>query len=173
MSPTRQSMLSPSGRAVAGDVDEAAGDIDRDHLGPAPRRLDAERPGAAAGIEQAQAGHVGGQPRQQHRAHPVAAGADGGADAADRRVGGQPLPRLRRGAVEIGFEPLRDDRHRWSRERRWPSFEAQELEDVAVLHRLARRAVRSRPTSARRGAYIPRTRRRPRGSAPSRTGCIS
>ena len=34
----------------------------------------------------------------------VAAGAHGRADAADRRIGGQPRPRLDRGAVEIGFD---------------------------------------------------------------------
>ena len=66
--------------------------------------FDRECPGAAAGVEQAQAGEVGGEPGEQRRAHAVTAGADGGADAADRGVGRQARPGFDGGAVEIGFE---------------------------------------------------------------------
>ena len=117
MSPTRQSIASPAGaRSRATSTRLPATSIATTSRA-APRRLDRQRAGAAAGIEQAQPGHVGGQPRQQRVAHPVAPGAHRRADAADRRVGGQPLPRLRRGAVEIGLEPRRGDRRR-SREQR-------------------------------------------------------
>ena len=44
------------------------------------------------------------------RAHLVAAGAHGGADAADRRIGRQPRPGLDRGAVEVGLELRRGAR---------------------------------------------------------------
>ena len=73
----------------------------------APRGLDRERAGAAAGVEHARAAQVVRQPAKQRRAHRVAAGAHGGADAADRRVRGQPRPGLDRGAVEVGLAARR------------------------------------------------------------------
>ena len=47
---------------IAGDRDEAASDVDRDDFGPTLRGLHRQRTGAATGIEQTQARHVGGQP---------------------------------------------------------------------------------------------------------------
>ena len=64
----------------------------------------AKRAGAAAGVQHARPRRSSGSQSSSVRAHPVAAGADRGADAADRRVGGQPRPGLGRGAVEIGLE---------------------------------------------------------------------
>ena len=62
----------------------------------------------------------------------------------DRRVGGQPLPGLDRRAVEIGLELAAAlDVGGAS-----ASVEPQEVEDLAVLHRRARRAARRRPRAA-------------------------
>jgi hypothetical protein len=61
--------------------------------GAAPRRLHRQRAGAAAGVEHARAVQVVRQPVEQGRAHAVAAGAHGGADAAHGRGRRSAAPR--------------------------------------------------------------------------------
>ena len=91
-------------RALAGEVDKLGRQVDRHHLGAAPRRIDGERTGAAAGIEHAGATQILRQVREDLRTHRVTTGAHGGADLRDRRIRRQPRPRLDRGAVEVGEE---------------------------------------------------------------------
>ena len=135
----------------------------------APRRLDGQRAGAAAGIQQPLAVQVGGQPVQQGAAHLVAPGAHGGADAADRRVRGQPLPGLRRGAVEVGLDlPAALLIGRGA-----SSVESQQVENIAVLQR--RRGHRLGAGPQRRGQpqIFLLHRRHFRRSLPSRTASPS
>ena len=131
--------------------DQRGRQVDRHHAGAAPRRLDRQRAGAATGVEQARAAHVQRQPRQQRVAHLVAAGAHGGADAARpaRRRSAAPRPRPRCGRNRS--RARRAVRGRW----RWTSVEPQQIEDVAVLQRLARSTARSaRPERRRPAACI-------------------
>ena len=150
-------------------TDQRRRQVDRDHARAAPRRLDRERAGAAAGIEQPR-GRAGRRAATSSvLAHLVAAGADRGPDAADRRIGGQPRPGIDRGAVEVGQRARRAVPGRCGR----ASVEPQEIEDFAVLQRRGRQRLACRPTAWRRAAYIRPARLRARATAPSRTASIS
>ena len=107
MSPTAKVMLpraEAARSALLGKAHQGRGNVDRHDVGAAPRRLDRQGAGAAAGVQQAQPVHVGRQPGEQRSAHGVAPGAHGGANAPERRIRGQTLPRFDRGAIEIGFQ---------------------------------------------------------------------
>ena len=82
MSPERKSIAAPEilRHALAGKAHQRRRDVDRDDLGAAPRRFDGEGAGAAAGIVEATAREVGGQAPEQGGPHPVATGANRGAD---------------------------------------------------------------------------------------------
>ena len=69
----------------------------------APRRAAStdSAPVPQPGIQDAASAQVVGQPAQQGGAHVVAPGAHRRPDTVHRRVGGQPLPGIHRGAVEI------------------------------------------------------------------------
>src|ERR1700712_5705284 len=93
MSPTRKSMEPRPGMAP---VRSRASPIRVGETSMAttvaPRRLQAESPGAAAGIEDAPTREILGQPGQERAPHGVAADPHGGTDAADRRVRGEARP---------------------------------------------------------------------------------
>ena len=99
------------GGALAGEADQRGREVDRDHLrrrAAPPRRR--RRRCRSRHRACARPRRSSGSQRQQRVAHRVAAGADGGADAAHRRVRGQPRPGLDRGAVEVGLELRRGAR---------------------------------------------------------------
>ena len=94
-------------RSLCEHADQGRRQVDRHHPRAALRRLDRQRPGAAAGVEHALPIEIRRQPIEQRAPHLVAAGAHRRPDALDRRVRGQPLPGLDGGAVEIGFRSRR------------------------------------------------------------------
>ena len=99
---------------------------------PRSRRLDRKRAGPATGVENAARHACRGQPRQQCRAHSVAAGSHRRSHAPDRRVRSQALPGFGGCAVEIGFQLVAV----WRCRSRWSSVEPQKFEEIAVLHGL-------------------------------------
>ena len=142
MSPTRKSTQprpSSARRALARERRPASA-RGRSRRRAAPRRAasTASAPVPQPASSSAPAGQIGRQPRRAACcAHPVAAGAHGRADAADRRVGREPRPRVDRRAVEVGLDLARGA---CRYEVASASVESQQVEDVAVLHRRRRRS---------------------------------
>ncbi len=107
----------------------------RQHVGAAPRQLDRHRAGAAAGVEHARAGQIGRQPgRAEWRASgrgPRAPSRGCGRAARRRSAASRPRPRCGRNRSGARRGAARRYECR-------ASVESQEIEDVAVLHRVAR-----------------------------------
>ena len=140
-------------QAALGDVDQLGRDVDGDDLRAALGEFAGHGSGAAAGVEHPRAAQVLRQARQHQRAHLVAALADRLADAGDRLMGRQPLPRLGRGAVEVGLDAVAGE------DVVGHSVESQKFEDFAVGQRFAGWSLRrSPPERSRPGACTRRGR---------------
>ncbi len=118
-------------RALARQLHQILGDIDRGHARAAMGRDHRQRPGAAAGVQKRLVRTCHGQPGQQQLAHFVPARAHRLANSAHRGRRGQLRPRLDRRLSRSRSAAGRGVRRRWRRS----SFEPQKIEHVPVLHR--------------------------------------